>query len=294
MRISENQRWNGTTDRLREAQARVVQAQTQATDGKRMHKPSDDPYSLGRALDVRSYAAAVTTYKANLDRGTQILKTSEATLDETGQIAQRAYALAVSAANSATSQSARTAMATEVGDLRSRLLSLGNTKMADGTAIFAGQKTDVTPFTVSATGGIVYNGDNATLKVESGPGQTTDASVDASALYRTLYDRLTKLKDSLEGGDVAALGDVRIGEMKDASRQVDGLRGDVGTGMQTIASLASAHGRRIDDLAEQGSDIEDVDFADALVKYKQAETAYEAALQVTSQGAKLSLMDYLR
>lgn len=295
MRISDNQRWSGYASRLQQAQARVVQTQTQATDGKRMHQPSDDPYALGRAIDVRSYTAAVTGYKANLDRGTQVLKTSESALDETSTIAQRAYSLAVSAANSSTDQTARAAMATEVDDLRKRLVGLANTKTADGNAVFAGQKTDATPFTVSATtGGLTYNGDHALLQVESNPGTTTDASVDASKLYTTLYDNLTKLKDSLQGGDVAALGDQRLGELKASSGQVDLLRGDVGTGLQTIDALSSAHSRRIDDLKVQSSNIEEVDMADALVQYQQAQTAYQAAIQVTSQASRLSLMDYIK
>jgi flagellar hook-associated protein 3 FlgL len=72
------------------------------------------------------------------------------------------------------------------------------------------------------------------------------------------------------------------------------MRGYVGTRMQTAEQAINHHTRRLDDLTARISQLEDVDIAEAVLEYKTAETAYQAAMQSISVGSQLTLMDFLR
>ncbi|RYG65500.1 hypothetical protein EON77_18460, partial [bacterium] len=77
MRISNQSQYDAYSSRIRDTQARVVEAGVKVQDGKRMHKASDDPAALSSVLDVRAYKASVETYRQNLGRGTNLLKGAE-------------------------------------------------------------------------------------------------------------------------------------------------------------------------------------------------------------------------
>ena len=70
-------------------------------------------------------------------------------------------------------------------------------------------------------------------------------------------------------------------------------RGYVGTKLQSVATLTDNYSKRITDLTGSVSDIEDVDLSAAIEKYTLAQTAYQAALSVASQGYKLSLLNFI-
>lgn len=294
MRVSTQGQYNGYASRIRETEARVIETQTKVQDGRRMHKLSDDPTALGSVLDVRGYKASVETYRENLSRGKNLLNGAESALAEISTGVTRGTTLAIAGANSTVDGASRKAMATEIDEIRKRLVELGNSRDADGTYLFAGQKSDKPPFAVDPAGALVYSGDANPILVESDAGETIAANVDASTTIKEAYASLTRLRDSLEGNDVAGLGDLRLGEMQKAKGAIDALRGVVGTKLQSIATRDESHERRVEDLTGRASDLEEVDFAAALVDYQKAQTAYQAALQVTSTASRTSLMDYLR
>ncbi len=294
MRISTATQWQGYDDRIRETQARSIEAQARMVDGKRLHKPSDDPSALAGVLNVRGYKASVEAYRTNIARGTNLLKSSEAALGEVATALERGYTLAVSGANSSTGQEARKAMAVEVDGLAKRVAELANSRDAGGEYLFAGQRTDKAPYAVAAGGTLTFSGDARAIAVESDLGETTPANVDASKALQDAYAGLAKLKESLEGGDVAGLGDARLGEMQGAKTAVESLRGLAGTRQATLSGRDAVHERRIEELTGRASDLEDADFAQSVTQYQQAQAAYSAALQVTSSASRTSLMDYLR
>lgn len=294
MRISTQSQYDGYASRIRETQARLVETQTRALDGRRLHKPSDDPTSLGSVLDVRSYKASVETYRDNLARGTGLLKGAEGALAELSTSLGRATTLTIAGANSTVDAAGRKAMAVEIDSIRKQLIELGNSRDADGTYIFAGQANDQAPYSIDASGGLVYSGDNNPILIESDAGETIAANVDTANLFQTTYANLTKLRDALEGNDVAALGDLRLAEMQTSKAELEDLRGVIGTRIQAFNTRDVSHERRIEELTGRAADLEEVDFAEAVVQYQQAQVAYQAALQVTSSASRISLMDYLQ
>jgi len=68
----------------------------------------------------------------------------------------------------------------------------------------------------------------------------------------------------------------------------------VGARLRTVDDLTERYIRMSDEFTKHISDVEEVDVDQAIMQYRLAETAYTAALQVASQGFRLSLMDFIR
>lgn len=293
MRVSTRYQYERYQSDIGRAQERYVTLQSQIASGKRIQTLSDDPYGTASAVSLRAIKGATEQYTQNLDRAKGQLGFAEGSLAEVSKLLKRGYELAVSGANSSTSQDGRNAMASEVREIQRRLVDLGNTRDGAGRYIFSGQSTDVKAFVPNGNT-VDFMGDTNQVFVESGPGETLAANVNVSTTFKNAYDKLTELINGLEGGNLGQISGVSVAALQAAGSEVTNLRGQVGTKLQTIDQLKTDYTRRIDDFTSQISDIEDVDLGEVLLSYKQAETAYQAALQVTSQGFRLSLMDYIR
>jgi flagellar hook-associated protein 3 FlgL len=268
-------------------------AQQRVSSGKRINSLSDDPRGLSDVLTMRGVKASIEQYKTNLDRASTWLKTSESSLSEVGNLLNRANSLAISGASATTSMDSRRAMAVEVQTIRDQVFSLANSKGPTGGYLFAGTATDKQPFNITTTG-IAFQGNSGTMKVEANANDAVTINTDAQQLFTTIYATLDQLKTNLEGGSTTTISDVSIKAVQDGISLLNNIRGDVGTRAKSVESFQNDHSRRIEELTGSISNLEDVDLSQAIMEYKSAETAYQASLQVMSQGFGLSLLNYIK
>ena len=293
MRVSTNYQFESMRTKMSVAGDNYRLAQQRVSSGKRINSLSDDPRGLCDVLTMRGVKASIEQYKANLDRAKTWLNTSESSLSEVGNLLNRANSIAISGASATTSLDARKAMAAEIQTIRDQVLSLANSKGPTGGYLFAGTATDKQPFNVTTTG-IAYQGNSGTMKIEASASDSITINTDAQQLFTSLYTTLDQLKANLEGGSAATISDVSIKAVQDGISQLNNIRGDVGTRGKSVESFKNDHSRRVEELTNGISDIEDVDLSQAIMEYKSAETAYTASLQVMSQGFGLSLLNYLK
>ncbi len=286
------------------SESKYFDAQNAVMTGKRINKISDDPFGTSVSLNMRSYKAAAKQYSDNLTVGKGVLSYSESALDELTSSLRNAYSVAVQSGTDTMDQSARDSLASQIDSIQKQMLELANTQGPSGQYIFAGQANSSKPFTVTATAGtnalalssgqfMNYNGDDLDMTVESGPGQTLPINVKAQSLFKDAYAALDKLKVDLQGGNVSSISGVDIQQIKDSMNAIIEERGNVGTRLQTVENLTDHYTRRIDDLTSTISDVEEVDLSEAIMDYKLAYNAYNAALSVASQGYQLSLLDFI-
>jgi flagellar hook-associated protein 3 FlgL len=143
------------------------------------------------------------------------------------------------------------------------------------------------------TGGLNYHGDANEILIESGPGSTMASNVPGGQLFTDAYAALESLKNNLQSGNPGAIGGVDIAALQSTLATINNVRGTVGARLQAIEKIDADHNRRIDDFSAQISDVEDIDISEAVMKFRLAETAYQAALGAASQGFRLSLVDFL-
>lgn len=294
MRVTTGYQYDTYTRNIRDAQASYFRAQEQVMTGKRYSRVSEDPVAALSALGAKSLRARLEQLDKNLLVAKEYTGTTESVLDEVTTLMKRAYTLSIQGASDATTQESRNAIADEIASLQRRLVDLANTQGTNGKFVFAGQAQGTKPFD-AAGGTMTFAGDTLPINVEVRPAEVMRANLEnADTFFTGLYGTLENLHNDLLGGNVQVLSDQDLAAVKSAIDQVGVARGANGTKLNEIDRLKNENARRMEDLTKAVSDNEDVDLADAITKMQMAETAYTAALQVASQGFRLSLMDFLR
>src|SRR5690606_33091392 len=79
---------------------------------------------------------------------------------------QHVRSLVVQANNATASASDRKIIAAELRQYRDALMALGNTTDVDGRHVFGGFSERTTPFTIDASGAVVYDGDQGQRTVQ--------------------------------------------------------------------------------------------------------------------------------
>lgn len=293
MRISTSHQFDSYSRGISDTQRKLLEAQMRAQTGKRINKASDDPTGAASAVRMNSLKQSLGQYRENGLTAKGVLGTTESTLSDINDLAKQAYQLAVQGGTDTASPEARKAIAAEVAQLQKKLVDLGNSQDPNGGYLFAGQRNDQPAFAVEG-GSLVYKGDGRTRFAEVAADQTLALNTSGTPLLTDLYTRLEKLRTGLENGSTTQISGTSIPEMQKSIDAVNLERASVGARMNTVEELETQHLRREDELTSRLSDVEEVDLTQAIMEYRQAETAYEAALNVASQGFRLSLMDFIR
>jgi flagellar hook-associated protein 3 FlgL len=279
-----------------QALSQLTDWQLQMADGKRIHKPSDDPIGVRIQMNLKSQSEAIDSHISNIDKSLGFLYTSDSTLSQVTENLQQAKALAVQGGNDTLDAAERKGIAEQVDQLLNRLIDLGNTQY-DGRYVFAGTATTTKPFVLdAASNSVVYQGTYDDFEVEISPVSRERVSQDGSTLFKRpsdIFDTLMQLRDALAANDGttvrALISDVDLGH-----EQVLNAFGDLG-GRE--ARLDATKNQLADvqlNLDEQASVIGDADLAEVISRFNEAEVALEAGLQAGARVLQHSLLDYLR
>ena len=294
MRLSTNYQFDRMQSSVQRSGQAYFDAQYKVTTGKRMNRLSDDPAAIEPLVSMRSLKASMDQYNSNLKVASNTFAASENAFSEVATILNRANQLAISGGTATASSTQRQAMADETKSLRERIISLGNTKAANGDYIFSGTNLDVKPFQDNGTV-VTFQGDTMNRFIESGPGERINLTLaNSKQAFMDSITRLDALQTALTMGDHATLNGPMLTDLKSSQDAFNQLRGEIGMKTQSLQATKTNFERRSLDLTQGISDLEEVDLSQAITDMKKAETAYQAALQVTSIGSKLSLMDFIR
>jgi flagellar hook-associated protein 3 FlgL len=294
MRLSTNYQFDRMQSSVQRSGQAYFDAQYKVTTGKRINRLSDDPAAIEPLVSMRSLKASMDQYNSNLKVASNTFAASENAFSEVATILNRANQLAISGGTATASSTQRQAMADEIKSLRERVISLGNTKAANGDYIFSGTNLDVKPFQDNGTI-VTFQGDTMNRFIESGPGERINLTLaNSKQAFMDSITRLDALQTALTMGDQATLNGPMLTDLKSSQDAFNQLRGEIGMKTQSLQATKTNFERRSLDLTQGISDLEEVDLSQAITDMKKAETAYQAALQVTSIGSKLSLMDFIR
>jgi len=294
MRISTSYQYENSINRVRESQARMFALQNQVMTGKKFQHASEDPLGTSHIMSASSYRNRIEQLQKNLTSAREYLGNTEVALGDASGILRSAYTLAIQGASAAVDVEARAAMSQEIEVMQRRLVELANTQGSKGQYIFAGHLSNTKPFANSPPN-INFLGDQNAILVEIRPAEVMVANLtNARNLFTDAYDAMERLQNNLLSGNIQLISNENIAEMQAVMSQFATNRGDVGAKLQSLQLVEDQNLRRMDDLTEDISEAGEVDLATALTRYQEAETAYTAALQMTSRGFELSLMDFLR
>lgn len=272
---------------------RLARSQEQLSTGRVINRPSDSPTGTNDAMRLRAQITSDTQHARNASDGLGYLGRTDEVLSTMVDRLRRARDLVVQGASTGSAgPQAREAIAAELEQIRTSMLSLANTQH-QGRSLFGG--TSGSPRAYAADG--TFIGDrNAVVRVVG-----DDMSVTVNTTGPTAFE--TPDGDNLFGILDRAIADMRTapGDLPQSLDRIDAVQA---TMLSAVADVGTRYGRVEDVLSTLGateisnknalSEVENVDIAKAIVDLQMQEVAYQSALGATARVLQPSLLDFLR
>lgn len=295
MRVTQNSSANLVLDNLQVIQQRQNQLQQYASTGIKVSAPGDDPTSAQQILHLKSQNAARDQYARNIATGTSILSMSDSAMSSIGNTLSRTKELTLAMSSATSTADSRKAAVYELQQLRSQIISLGNTQL-NGKYIFGGYKNDAAPFD-STTGNFTGTEDEMEIEIDRGSsmavnysgGQLIAGSGGGTDIIK-IYDDVIL---ALDAGDTTAVR-AQLSNIDNAMTQVLSARSVVGASINRLTAATSIAADMTLTTTKVLSDMQDVDYMEVISDLSKQQTAYQTAIAASAKISQVSLLDYLR
>lgn len=285
--------------------------QTQIGSKKRITTISDDPMGVISIMKCNVKLYKMDQYKSNVQSAKTWLTQTETSVLEMNEIVKSAYETAVQVSNDFMSEEEKIAAAELIGQLRDHALSIGNSKMGD-KFIFGGYNVTDQPFTVDASGNILYNGldltnetdpnliaeDGQVIEYEIGDNMKTEVSITGSSLMGmgedNIYSVLDDLYNALKSDEPAEVINDYVDKLQGCQSHLLAIEADLGGRTNRLDLVTNRYEDDILNYKEMKSNIEDVDIAEAVMNFEMAKAVYTSSLKIGSDIIQPSLVDFLK
>lgn len=282
MRIPDSQYFAMSQASIGGKRTQLSELFTQASTGRRVNKPSDDPVAAARARRAVGQETRARDHERAADIATTSLQLADSTLNEVGSALHRARQLAVQGANDSLSAEDRVAIANEVAELRSHLLGLANAKQGD-RHLFSGLADDTAAFDPAGT----YQGNATEQLVEISPGVRVAMGISGDEIFgaaggQNVFTAMDALDGALRADDVAAVR-TALEQVQASDNQVSGARGKLGAYMTAVEIGRSVAQRSQVDAHEAWQQEVAADQFEVFSEITRAQQALQAAVQMAAQ-----------
>jgi len=300
MRVSTQMMQRIAVDGMLDRQSTLSRTQQQLATGKRILSPSEDPSGTTQALALKQQLVQNEQYGSNIDRLKSRLEAEESVLEGVGNALMRVRELAVQGANSTYDLQGRTSIAAEVKLLLDEVLSMANSKDGNGEYLFSGYQSQTQPFVDAGLGNYSYQGDQAQRRMQISPTREVQSSDSGSEIFenldivaggkqnifKTIYDFVADLEANNPGGNIQA-------DLDTALDSVFTTRAKVGARINAVDAQDQINLQYETQTKAVLSDIEDLDYAEAVGRLNLELAGLEAAQQSFQRIQNLSLFSAL-
>jgi flagellar hook-associated protein 3 FlgL len=297
---------------------RLYDLRQQSATGKKLNKPSDNPGVIRPLLNFRVQSEVTERYLNHLAVAQGNVQLLDSGMDHIEDIMVRAKELGIAAISAGANDEDRKTYANQIGMLFDELLQAANNQN-NGQYVFAGFQDKVAPFTEnpaydpdayapddSSTWPVIYNGDNNIKMVEIAHGKSVRIALTGNELFLgdvnndqevdpgniDLFAVLKNFEHAIRENDYTKMND-GLENLENGAEQVRRLRGQMGNSAQRIEKATEQLYEASIIFKQIISNYEDADILDVYSRLVQQETAFEAALNVTSRVSKLSILDFM-
>lgn len=309
MRISTQLLFETGANRIGDLQNRLQKTQEQIASGRRILTPSDDPVAATRALDVTQTQSINNQYAVNRQYAKNNLGQVEGTLAGVTSLMQDVKTTIIAAGNGTLSDTERGFMASELNGRLEQLLGFANSRDATGNYLFSGFQSNTAPFSTitaipPALPGVAYNGDSGVQKLQvdatrqmaiNTPGSTVFQSGGqggASDIFQTITDLVTLLNTPGTATLATGLADANA-NLDLALDNVLTVRASVGVSLQELDTLDNVGADRNLQYSQILSELQDLDYTQALTQLSQQQITLEAAQKSFVKTSGLSLFNFI-
>jgi flagellar hook-associated protein 3 FlgL len=296
MRITHLTTFNRLQQYLSKNRKALAKYQQRLITEKRVTKASDDSVAFSNSRHLENFIRRNEQYQSNISSGLSKARSAESALNKMQDILSDFKTLALGGATDTKDAHDRKLLANQVESMKKKLVDLANSKFS-GTYLFSGTKTDETPFSINSTGDVNYAGNDNPLKTQISDISNVSVSVTGKDLRTTkagdLFDIMNVVKTDLKNNDTKAIKN-RLDDIDTAFNHVTSLSTDLGNHINQMKFLNDQNKSREIDQKGRVSQLIDTDYSNAILNMQKHEISYQAALEVHSKIANMSLMNYLQ
>lgn len=298
IRVTDSSMAELLTDRIQVNQQRLNNIQERLSSGKRINRPSDDPFGTEAVLRFRTAQATVEQFErvaAGVKDGLQV---ADSALESQQQQLDRVKALLAQGASDSTSASAKQSIAAEIDVIRTQMLNIAR-QSYQGVVVFGGTRQGVPPYDANGNPALAPT---STQMVQIEPGGTPIAAgVTANTVFEnaggTVFAALASASAALRGTGNANADRATILAQIDNMTQFNDLAGNARSTLGASMVATDNARARLQDQSlsyQAGADnYEAADIAAEAVQLSQASNALDATLKSTALRNRGSLLDLI-
>lgn len=303
MKISTSFLFERATERMSTIQNKLATTQAQMAVGKQILSPSAAPDQAAAIQRLKGEVQRQESHMRTLDVAMRRYTAEETALSSSNDLLIRMKELGLQAANDTLAPDDRKAVGVEMKALRDQLLSLGNTRDDSGNYLFSGTRVNTPAFAEGADGQVIYQGDQTQTRIPAGVERTvqfTRAGTDVfSRVVRQdgqavgFFDALDQM---IEGINTNRTPQIQQG-IADLTQMHDSLtlsQAQNGSDQVVVQSQLDVLDETTLRLKSTLSEIEDLDYAEAVTRMNKEMMGLEAAMGSFAKISGLSLFDYIR
>ena len=306
MKVSTSMFFDKSSTMLSNVQGSLAKTQEQLSTGKQITKPSDVPEKAAVVTRIESELARQTSYQNSLKMVDIRLKSEATALTNTSDVMYRMKELAMQAANDTLSAADRQTVSLEMTELRNQMLSLANSQDSNGNYLFAGSRVTKMPFSPDAKGLITYQGDQNRMVIGVGDNRRMNLNMAGTDAFTNVvrddgkggrvgvgfFQSLDDLVNAVKNSDKVGL-QRGLGELDSLQQGLSNANAQVGTDQNVIDSQNNVLDEIVLRLKSTLSDVQDLDYTEAITKMNKDQLALEAAQNTFAKISKLSLFNFI-
>lgn len=306
MKISTSLYFDRATQQLGGVQAKLSKVQEQLSTGLQIVKPSDEPDKASLVTRLEGEIARTLSYQETLKSVNVRLTAEETALKNSSDVMFRIKELTVQAANDTLGTLDRQSVAREISTLKEQILSLANSQDSNGNYLFSGSKATQPAFSKDDTGRVIYQGDHARMKVNVGDNRRMNLNMPGSdAFVRVVRDdgkggkvgvdffqSLDDLVNAIQSTDRSGI-QRGISELDTLQNGISEGLGQVGADLTVVDFQNSLLDQVKLRLETTRSDVQDLDYTEAITRMNKDQLALEAAQSSFAKISQMNLFKFL-
>jgi flagellar hook-associated protein 3 FlgL len=186
MQISTNEFLLGSLSDLLAQQNNLSQLNRQIATGQTMLDATGDPAAAGEAIGLAGGINRLTYDAGNAQAAATTIQNQLNALQQVGTLIDQLQQAALQGANSGNASATDQGLVITAQNALQELVQLANSQDANGNYIFAGSASNAPPFTMLATGQVVFRGDGGGNSLEIGPSITLPTSLSGADVFENV------------------------------------------------------------------------------------------------------------
>ena len=299
MRVTYNNLIDSVLNSFQNNASNLQRLQEKLSTGKNIQSPDQGPMESAKIMAFKTKESQYGQYVRNIDESLSWLTFTENTVTQISQNLMRVRELAVSSVNGSLPDSAREATILELKQIRSKLISDGNSQMLN-KYVFSGLNTLTKPFT-EAAGVVTYNGDDSDMEREISFNSKIIINTRGDKLFNmdgapgdpNVFEVIDTFITQLQTKDFSGISSTTLGELDKKTESITNLYSEIGSRVNMLELTKEQHSSNLLTVQSMLSNIDDIDIAQVVIDLKKADQIYQTSLSVAGKIFPNTLLDYL-